>query len=200
MLIPAGSPVQVFISLFHPLSLFAQSGSMEGGRGKKWQAKMRKQADRDAGGRLGGRRRRNRRGVCVCGGGGWRGDTPADDRLMNLWIKSASAVLWTAADNNEMSGGAEWKWRTADFGPARKFECRTEGTRANARERAGGNGESGGNAGGEPGPPPPLAFARCQRSICLLERFRSAAPKLPSRGFHSLCVCVRVCVHEPASE
>lgn len=47
MLIPAGSPVQVFISLFHPLSLFAQSGSMEGGRGKKWQAKMRKQADRD---------------------------------------------------------------------------------------------------------------------------------------------------------
>lgn len=84
---------------------------MEGGRGKKWQAKMRKQ---------------KRAGVGEGWGGGWRGDTPADDRLMNLWIKSASTVLWTAADNNKMNGRAKWKWRTAYFGPARKFESGME--------------------------------------------------------------------------
>lgn len=152
---------------------------MEGGRGKKWQAKMRKQADRDTGRGLEG------------WGENWRGDTPADDRLMNLWIKSASAVLWTAADNNEMSGRAKWKWRTAEFGPARKFERGMEGTevskceqskkvRAEEKEER----SRGATATG--------SRLRCQRSICLLERFRSAAPKLPSRGFHSLCVCVCV--------
>lgn len=100
---------------------------MEGGRGKKWQAKMRKQADRDTVKGLEG---------WVGGGGDWRGDTPADDRLMNLWIKSASAVLWTAADNNEMSARAKWKWRTADLGPARKFERRMEGSEVNKCEQA----------------------------------------------------------------
>lgn len=88
-----------------------------------------------------GRQRHGKRaggvGVGVGGcGGDWRGDTPADDRLMNLWIKSASAVLWTAADNNEMSARAKWKWRTADFGPARKFERRMEGSEVNKCEQA----------------------------------------------------------------
>lgn len=95
---------------------------MEGGRGKKWQAKMRKQKRAGVGGRG--------------GGGDWRGDTPADDRLMNLWIKSASTVLWTAADNNKMNGRAKWKWRTAYFGPARKFESGMEGTEVNKCEQA----------------------------------------------------------------
>lgn len=86
MLILACHLVQVFI----PLSLFQHRADGErkregkAGNGEKtnWQRDEEKA-------REGGR------------AGEVSDDTPADDRLMNLWMKSAGAVLWTAADNNK---------------------------------------------------------------------------------------------------
>lgn len=73
MLILACRLVQVFISLVHThsLSLSFSTRRMEGGRGKERQAKERKQTD--GGLRSGLERGKNR-----------RGNTPTDDRLMNL--------------------------------------------------------------------------------------------------------------------
>lgn len=86
MLIPACRLVQVFISLFRSLSLLAQGGWREEEERK---AMERKQTNRGVRRGLGG------------GGAGVVFDTPADDRLMNLWMESAGAVLlWATADNN----------------------------------------------------------------------------------------------------
>lgn len=80
-------PSRPSVYLALPLSLSYSTGRMAGGRGKEGDGEKTDQ------------QRREKRA-------GWRGggvvfDTTADDRLMNLWMESAGAVLlWATADNN----------------------------------------------------------------------------------------------------